>query len=160
MGRSATHEDDGRPHGRPALIERLARVRFDMGNSPLLHRMLAEFIASGEYEQHVARMRPLYARKAAALQRGLGVLDEPYASFRGPRGGFFLWVRLGEGLTAEAVQRAAFDEGVVFPVGHAFFPERREPGGEHIRLAYSTASVEVLEECAARIARACEVAAG
>ena len=144
----------------PALIERLARVRFDMGNSPLLHRMLAEFIASGEYEQHVARMRPLYARKAAALQRGLVEHAEPYASFRGPRGGFFLWVRLGEGLTAEAMQRAAFDEGVVFPVGHAFFPERREPGGEHIRLAYSTASVEDLEECAARIARACEVAAG
>ena len=99
----------------PALIERLARVRFDMGNSPLLHRMLAEFIASGEYEQHVARMRPLDARKAAALQRGLVEHAEPYASFRGPRGGFFLWVRLGEGLTAEAVQRAAFDGGRRLP---------------------------------------------
>ena len=144
----------------PALIERFARMRFDMGNSPLLQRMLAEFIASGGYDEHVARMRPLYARKAAALQRGLIDHAEPYASFRGPRGGFFLWVRLREGLTAAAVQQAAFDEGVVFPVGHAFFPDRLDPDGEHIRLAYSTASVEDLEECAARIARACAVAAG
>ena len=143
----------------PALIEHLARVRFDMGNSPLLHRMLSELIASGGYAAHVARMRPLYARKAATLQRALVDYAEPYATFRPPRGGFFLWVELRDGLTAEAVQRAAFEEGVVFPVGHAFFPDRHDRGGEHIRLAYSTASLDALEECGARIARACERAA-
>ena len=84
--------------------------------------MLSELIASGGYAAHVARMRPLYARKAATLQRALVDYAEPYATFRAPRGGFFLWVELRDGLTAEAVQRAAFEEGVVFPVGHAFFP--------------------------------------
>ena len=148
----------------PELIERFTRVRFDMGGSPLLHRMIAGFIESGGYAGHVARMRPLYARKAAALQRGLREYAEPYADFRSPRGGFFLWVRLRDGLSADAVQREALQEGAVFPVGRAFFPDHAErdddPGGDYIRLAYSTASVEDLEEAAARIARACERAAG
>ena len=148
----------------PELIERFTRVRFDMGGSPLLHRMIAGFIESGGYAGHVAHMRPLYARKAEALQRGLREYAEPYADFRAPRGGFFLWVRLRDGLTADAVQREALQEGRVFPVGRAFFPDHAErdddPGGDYIRLAYSTASVEDLKEAAARIARACERAAG
>jgi 2-aminoadipate transaminase len=143
----------------PALIERLARVRFDMGNSPLLHHMLHAFIASGAYAEHVARMRPVYASKMEALERSLREHVGPYATFRAPRGGFFLWLELRPGLTAEAVQRAAIEEGVVFPVGDAFFPDRRDPGGEHVRLAFSTASLEELEEAGARIARACERAA-
>ena len=152
----------------PELIERFTRVRFDMGGSPLLHRMIAGFIESGGYAGHVARMRPLYARKAEALQRGLREYAEPYADFRSPRGGFFLWVRLRDGLSADAVQREALQEGAVFPVGRAFFPDHADrggdgvadAGGDYIRLAYSTASVEELEEAAARIARACERAAG
>ncbi|MYB42246.1 MAG: PLP-dependent aminotransferase family protein [Chloroflexi bacterium] len=148
----------------PELIERFTRMRFDMGGSPLLHRMIAGFIESGGYGDHVGRMRPLYARKAEALQRGLRQYAEPYAEFRGPRGGFFLWVRLRDGLSTDAVQREALAEGVVFPVGRAFFPDHAErdddPGSDYIRLAFSTASVEELEEAAARIARACERAAG
>jgi 2-aminoadipate transaminase len=140
----------------PALVERLSRVRFDMGNSPLLHHMLHALIASGGYAEHVARLRPVYASKAEALQRSLRKHVESYATFRAPRGGFFLWLELRPGLTAEAVQRAAIEEGVVFPVGHAFFPDRRDPGGEHVRLAFSTASLEELAEAGARIARACE----
>ena len=152
----------------PELIERLTRMRFDMGGSPLLQRMIAGFIEDGGYAAHVARMRPLYARKAEALQRGLRDYAEPYAEFRGPRGGFFLWVRLRGGLSADAVQREALAEGAVFPVGRAFFPDHAErdgdPGGgsgnDRIRLAFSTASIEELEEAGARIARACERAAG
>ncbi len=148
----------------PELIERFMRMRFDMGGSPLLQRMLAAFIEDGGYAAHVARMRPLYARKAAALQRGLRAYAEPYAGFRSPQGGFFLWVRLLGGLSADAVQREALAEGVVFPVGRAFFPDHAQrdddPGSDYIRLAWSTASVEELEEAGQRIARACERAAG
>lgn len=152
----------------PALIERLARVRFDMGGSPLLHRMIAGFIEDRGYAEHVARMRMLYARKAEALQHAMREYAGPYAEFRGPRGGFFLWVRLRGGLSADTVQREALLEGAVFPVGRAFFPDHAErtgdgvarPGGDYIRLAWSTASIEELDEAAARIARACERAAG
>lgn len=146
-------------HAAPAFLERVTRMRFDMGNSPLLHAMLSEFIASGEFEAHIGRMRPLYAEKAAALGRWLVEYCEPYLTSVRPRGGFFLWARLHAGLTAEVLQREAFEEGVTFPVGIAFFPDRHDPEGEHIRLAYSNASLDDLREAAARLGRACERAA-
>lgn len=143
----------------PALIERFVRVRFDMGGSPLLHAMIAGFMAGGDYDAHVGRMRALYARKAGALRRALADRAEPYLGFRAPEGGFFLWVRLREGLDAEAVRLAALDEGVVFPSGRVFYPDGAAPGpeagGGHVRLAFSTASEAALEEAADRIARAC-----
>jgi DNA-binding transcriptional MocR family regulator len=140
----------------PQLVERISRMRFDMGSSPLLHYMLAAFIESGDFDAHVARVRELYARKARALGRALVDLAEPYLSFTAPAGGFFLWVRLRDGLTADALQRAAIEEGVIFPIGYAFFPDRIDTDGEHIRLAYSWTAESELVEAAARIARACE----
>jgi DNA-binding transcriptional MocR family regulator len=143
-------------HASPQLIDAIVRMRFDMGSSPLLHAMLHDFMASGDFEQHLVRMRPLYAEKAAALESALVEFCEPYLTFVRPRGGFFLWARLQAGLTAEALQREAFEDGVVFPVGTAFFPDRHDPEGAHIRLAYSNASVEELREAAIRLGRACE----
>jgi DNA-binding transcriptional MocR family regulator len=80
---------------------------------------------------------------------------EPYVAFVRPHGGFFLWVRLAEGLSAAEVQRAAAEEGASFPLGRGFFPDRHDPQ-EHIRLAYSWTALEDLREAAARIGRACE----
>jgi 2-aminoadipate transaminase len=146
-------------HASPPLLERIAGMRFDMGSSSLLHAMLYEYLADGGLDRHLEAMRPLYAEKAATLERALVEHCEPYLTFVRPRGGFFLWVRLREGLTAEALQRAAIEEGVTFPIGLAFFPDRNDPDGEHIRLSYSNASIEDLREAGARLGRACERAA-
>ena len=143
----------------PGLIERVARMRFDMGSSPLLHRVLAHVFADGRLERHLERVRPLYAERLDALTSALIEFAEPYVSFVRPRGGFFLWVRLLGGLTADGVQRAGLEEGVSFPIGYGFFPDRRDPDGEHIRLAYSRATPADLREAAARLGRACERAA-
>ncbi len=116
-------------HAQPALLDRIARMRFDMGSSSLLHAMLYEFMASGEFDAHVARMRPLYAEKAVTLERALVEHCEPYLTFARPRGGFFLWPRLQGGLTAEALQRAAFEEGVLVPARRRVLPRPPRPRG-------------------------------
>ena len=55
--------------GRADFIEALIRVRFDMGNSPLLQRALAEYVSSGKLDAHLDRMRPVYAEKCETLCR-------------------------------------------------------------------------------------------
>ena len=144
-------------HAQPELVELIGRMRFDMGNSPLLHHTLAEYLDGGRLDDHLAEMRALYAEKLEILAGALTEFAEPYLTFQRPQGGFFLWLRLQKGLTAEAVQRAGIQEGVIFPVGYAFFPDGREPegGGEHIRLAFSWTAKEDLREGAERLARAC-----
>ena len=49
------------------LIAAMLAARFDMGNSPLLHRMLYQYMAGGAFEDHVEAMRALYRRKVETL---------------------------------------------------------------------------------------------
>jgi DNA-binding transcriptional MocR family regulator len=138
---------------RPELLRLLLPARFDMGNSPLQHRMLYEFMVSGELEAHVARMRTVYRTKMRTLADGLRDLCGGAVRFTEPAGGFFLWLRLAEPLKAQEVQERALQRGVVFPVGRGFFPaEGPDPDAEYLRLAYSRVSAEDLRAGAERIA--------
>jgi len=143
------------------LINAMLPARFDMGNSPLLHRMLHQYMVSGDFSAHVEAMRVLYRRKVDTLAGALHELRDSQFDFVTPSGGFFLWLRLQEGLDARAVQAAAFEEGVIFPSGRAFYADG-EPGadGECIRLAYSWTSEGDLREGARRLVEACDRVAG
>ena len=145
----------------PDLINAIMPARFDMGNSPLLHRMIYEYMVSGELEQHIGIMRGIYRDKMRTLVDTLRDLCEPYSTLREPKGGFFLWLKMAEGMEAREVQAKAIEEGAIFPIGHAFYPTR-DPGedGESIRLAYSWTTFDDLREGAARLARACAEVAG
>jgi DNA-binding transcriptional MocR family regulator len=59
------------------------------------------------------------------------------------------------------VQAKAVEEGAIFPIGTAFYPDR-DPGddGESIRLAYSWTTIDDLREGGARLARAFEDCGG
>ena len=138
---------------RPELLNLLMAARFDMGNSPLQHRMLYEFMVSGALEEHVARMRTVYRTKMRTLAGALRELCGDQVQFTEPAGGFFLWLRLAEPLKAQVVQERALARGVVFPVGRGFFPaEGPASDAEYLRLAYSRVSVDDLRTGAERIA--------
>ena len=135
----------------PEYIEALARVRFDMGNTPLVQRALARYLESGALEPHVDRMRALYAQKCDTLVRSLRKHCGPYLRFTVPSGGFFLWVEC-IGASALRLTQAAAEEGLMFPSGAFFFMDCPEADDRHIRLAFSNAPVEEVGE---RMLRAC-----
>ena len=139
----------------PDLVSAMLPARFDMGNSPLLHRMLHQYMVSGDFAAHVTAMRDLYRRKVETLAAGLSELGGAFFDFAVPAGGFFLWLHLRNGLNGRDVQAAAYEEGLVLPAGSAFYPDR-DPGndGESIRLAYSWTSEDDLREGARRLAEA------
>ena len=126
-----------------------------MGNSPLLHRMLHEYMVRGGFPEHVERMRALYARKMQTLQDALAQFGEPYFDVSPPTGGFFLWLRLHEGIQADQVRDHAAEDGLFFPSGHRFYPGDDTKGNpQTLRLAYSWPRQEVLEEAAERLGSA------
>lgn len=140
---------------RPDWIQAMVPARFDMGNSPLLHRMLHEYMVRGDFREHVEQMRALYALKARTLAGALEPYGEPYFDLTEPAGGFFLWLRLRNGLTGDGVRDMAQEDGLSFPSGKRFYPGN-DPGGdgESIRLAYSWPPTGTLEEAAERLGRA------
>jgi DNA-binding transcriptional MocR family regulator len=142
-------------HASPEILDRVTRMRFEMGNSPLLHRMLLEYAQDGRLDEHIEQMRALYSHKLDVLCDSLREQCEPYLSFTRPDGGYFLWVELHEGLDPAEVQATAIEEGVLFPAGYAFYPDRVD-SGRHLRLAFTWAQEDELREGASRLARACE----
>ena len=146
---------------RPEWINALLPARFDMGNSPLLHRMLHEYMVRGGFPEHVEKMRALYARKMQTLQDALAQFGEPYFDVSPPTGGFFLWLRLHEGIQADQVRDHAAEDGLFFPSGHRFYPGDDTKGNpQTLRLAYSWPRQEVLEEAAERLGAAFDRMAG
>ena len=143
----------------PAFITRMAALRYDMGSSPYLGRIVAEMIRNGDLDRHVERLRGIYRRK---LDRLCAAVDErcgEYVSYIRPEGGFFVWLALRPGLSALEVQRAANEKGVLIGAGPHFFADGNAT--QHLRIAFSYTPTEEIEEGVHRLAEALrEVAAG
>ena len=138
---------------REDFIHALSRVKFDMGSSPLLLRALADYVGSGGMDAHLDEMRLLYQAKCEALCLSLAEHCPEDLQFTKPQGGFFLWVKSLEA-DAQALSRCAAEEGLVFPAGSLFFLNGRDDDTSHVRLAFSTASVEEMRQVGPKMRRA------
>lgn len=140
------------------LIARLAQLKSDLGTSPLAQRIVLEFVASeNRLEDHTRNVQATYKKHrdamVAALRREL-----PEIRFTVPRGGYYIWATLPRGIDAEKLALRAFQEKVGIIPGAKFFAGKG-PKGEgaptnHIRLCYSHAEPEEIEEGIRRLARA------
>ncbi|MFT4257952.1 MAG: PLP-dependent aminotransferase family protein [Pseudoxanthomonas sp.] len=88
------------------------------GPAPVCAELVAHVLGSGGYRKHIDEVRRRLARArrdtAAKLQR-LGI--EPWTL---PRGGFYLWCRLPDGVDSGEVARVALQENVVLAPGNVF----------------------------------------
>ena len=125
-----------------------------MGNSPLVHYALTDFIVSGRLEEHVASMRTLYRDKCKTMIASLRENCETYLEVEEPQGGFFLWVKCKKGKASELIQASA-DEGLIFSLGSIFFLDKGIDDN-HFRLAFTRPPFEHLDEAGKRLRRAFE----
>ena len=69
------------------------------GMNPFTSAIVRWVLESGELEAHVAELRTVYARRAAALHAALSV-HLPQIAYHRSRGGYFFWVPLPGGIDA------------------------------------------------------------
>jgi 2-aminoadipate transaminase len=136
------------------LIDAITRVRFDMGVSPLVSRVLAEYCESGKFAQHLPRVNEIYRRKRDAMVAALDERCPRFARWSVPGGGFFLWLELAEGVDARKLNDAAWEEGVGYVGGPAFFNDGDGKG--FVRLCYSNVAEADIPEAIMRFGRALE----
>lgn len=130
--------------GPPALVSRIAALRYDMGSSPYLGRIIAEMIRNGDLDRHIENLRHIYLRKLERVEDALRRYCAEYATYTRPLGGFFLWLLLRPGLNSRDVQVAANERGVIVGQGPQFFADANATN--HIRLAFSYVAMEEIEE--------------
>jgi 2-aminoadipate transaminase len=108
--------------------------------------LVGEMIHSGRFAEIVhGNHRRLVERRAALVE----ALDPAVFRFEVPSGGFFVWLRLPDGLGSDRFVDAARADGVLVSNGRYFFAE--EPSADYVRLSFSMLDEELLREGAASL---------
>jgi GntR family transcriptional regulator / MocR family aminotransferase len=102
-----------------------AKALADRGSPVLDQLAFADFLARGEFDRHLRRMRPLYRRRRDALLAALGELL-PDLEPGGIAAGLHLVAWLPDDLDESAVVRAGAERGVAV---HGVAPYRLTPDG-------------------------------
>ena len=140
--------------GPGVAIEAAARGRTDMGSSVTMSSILAQFLRDGALEPHLGRVREVYRAKRDAMTRALAETVGGLGTWDTPEGGFFLWLRLNDGIDVPALVEVARQERVGFVPGHRFLVEERPLPA--LRLAFSQVSLEDIHEGVNRLGRSLE----
>ena len=120
--------------------------------------MVTAFCASGQYDQQLTRLRAAYRSRRDALLGGLAAHLPHGCTWTTPGGGFFIWVRLPEGMDAAALLPHAEAAGVAYLPGARF---HTDGGGINtLRLAFSLYDPDELIEAARRLGAAIRSGAG
>ena len=131
-----------------AKIE-LAKQAIDLCTSGFDQQIVYEATVRGVLAAQAPKLRALYQRKRDTMVAALHDAAVPGLNWIDPRGGFFLWARLPEGMSADALLERATAAGVIYVTGSAFFVDGT--GDNYIRLSFSSPSEEKIREGIGRL---------
>jgi DNA-binding transcriptional MocR family regulator len=128
----------------------------DAHTSTFAQATAAQYLKAGRMPATLARVRAVYAERAAtmgnALRRELGSA----IAFVQPQGGLFVWARLtgagGKVADGGELARRAIENNVAFVPGAPFYA--RNPDLATLRLSFATVGLDKIEEGVARLAKA------
>jgi 2-aminoadipate transaminase len=125
-------------------------------HSGTFDQMLTHEVARGGFiDRHVRRLREVYRRRRDVMLGALAkAFPDPSLGVRWthPRGGLFLWVTVPDAIDTGELLKEAIRERVAFVPGFAFYPYGG--GRSSMRLNFSNASDELIQEGIARLSRA------
>ena len=139
------------------VIGRLVQAKqgADLHTSIFVQMVANDICQRGFLRQHVKRIRDTYRERCGVMLSAIQKYFPAGVHWTRPQGGLFLWVMLPEGLDSMELLKAALAEKVAFIPGSAFYP-KSEDGKNALRLTFSTASPEMIEEGIRRLGRAIE----
>lgn len=119
----------------PALRDKLvlAAEAAVLCPSAFAQRVVAAYLTEHPWREHVKGLRVMYRERCDAMTDALA-RHLPDARWLAPRGGFFVWARLPDGLDASALLPRAIQARVAFVPGSAFYAG--DQGGDHARLSF------------------------
>jgi 2-aminoadipate transaminase len=128
------------------LLDKLvvAKEASDLQTSTFGQRVLHEYLARHDIDEHIATITAAYRRQRNAMVTAIEDHFPAAVDFTRPQGGMFIWATLPEALSAMDVFDRAVEHKVAFVPGVPFFVDG---GGRHnMRLNFSNADEATIEE--------------
>ncbi len=127
----------------PEQNQKFADWKDDAG-SALTSEIVAAMIRTGEFDGQVEHARQLYAHKHDHVVAILDRHAPDWLDWSAPGGGFFIWARLPDGLTASMVEPLARARGVSFMPGRDCYVA--PPDDQSMRLCFAMLDDAPLEQ--------------
>lgn len=138
--------------GPKAVIERLSHFKLEGSSGPFQTRLVERFCADGRLDAHIKLLNAGYRKKRDLM---LATIAREFPSdviAPKPDGGFFIWAKLPEGLSARTIAKKAEELGVAFVPGTGFYANGQ--GDDAMRLAFSYQSEERIIDGITRLGQA------
>ena len=135
----------------PALINKLVQAKQSTDlHTPMLPQMLAyELAREGFLTRHAVRIVETYRQRRDAMLAAMSKHFPSGTHWTEPHGGMFLWVTLPADVDTSLLLEDAIRERVAFVPGAPFHPSGG--GSNTLRLNFSNAAPEVIQEGIARL---------
>jgi 2-aminoadipate transaminase len=114
------------------------------GANPLVANALSVYCREGLLEPHIESLQKLYNKRKDFMLDALKTFMPESVRWTEPRGGFFVWITLPDGLSAANVVQEAKKAGIWILAGDPFFAESLI--GQHLRLAFSYVEEDNIRE--------------
>lgn len=112
--------------------------------------VVSRYLETAPWQEQIKVFREVYRERRDAMLSALETLFPPGASWTVPHGGFYVWLRLPEGLDAKAMLPRAVQARVAYVPGRAFYAD--DNGVDHLRLSYCYPEPERIVEGVRRLA--------
>ncbi|WP_261664789.1 PLP-dependent aminotransferase family protein [Deinococcus sp. Marseille-Q6407] len=125
-------------HARRDLLEHLVTnptLQSAGGTNPIGSSLVRSVLELGLLDRYLGDIVDTFGARAAAMAESLRAPAFAECEFQEPHGGYFLWLRLPAGMTAEALGPLARERGVVFKPGDIFSVDGHS--ADHVRLCFA-----------------------
>ena len=129
-----------------------AKQAADLHTSTLTQAILVQWLATGDLDEHIERIRERYREHRDCMLDAVARHFPEGVEVTCPEGGMFLWVMLPGSLSSMDLLDEAVRCKVAFVPGTPFYVD--DSGANTLRLNFSNASPERIEEGVARLGRA------
>lgn len=134
----------------------LAKQAADICSSVFDQRIVHGAMDRGVVDRIAPSLRAHYQAKRGVMEQSLQSSLAGRVTWTSPRGGFFLWIQLPEGVDDRALFERALKEKVSFVLGSSFFVDGH--GHQFARLAFSGITHKQIKTGIERLAAAVELA--
>jgi len=126
-----------------------AKEAADLHSNIFAQYCLYDYVIHNDLHKHIYNIRHLYKEQCEAMIKAMETYLPKDITFTRPEGGMFLWASLPEGQSAKDLFDRAIKKKVAFVPGDPFYTDGRV--ANTMRLNYTNASIEVIEEGIRRI---------
>jgi DNA-binding transcriptional MocR family regulator len=110
-------------------------------------QLISAYLDDPAWEDKLAEYRAIYREKFTALVETLTEVMPAGTTWNRPTGGFYLWVKVPDGIDTEALVYDCIERGVVYVPGTAFYTDGS--GHSELRMSFCLPSVDDIRKGAA-----------